>query len=726
MNLDLDEDRLLLRDAFARLLDGEATLDRARAAPDDGFDPDLWRSLVEAGAPLVRVPAEAGGLGLSLLDAALTAEEAGRHLASAPIVEAMVAARLIALCETGDAATADDAIVTLALTPAIDGICTGVPGGSAAAAVIALDGEDLVLVHGRQRAQDTANFGRLPVATWDVGGTRTVLASGARALVLHQQAAAEWKLLSAALLAGLARQALVAAADYAKERMQFGRPVGSFQGLAHPLADAVTEIEGARLLVWKAIAAIAEGDRDAAAMVSLCWWWAGQAGARALRQAIRMLGGYGLSLEYDLHLYHRRGSALILLGGSPDAELALAGDLLAGDARRALPDAGDVGISFGFGEATRAHAERVDAFFRANWDARMAAKGHHSSSSHDREFHRKLAETGLIFGGWPAEHGGLGHTAEDAFATTLAFEEWNYTSHIVTITNMVGQIVMRFGSDAARAEILPRIKAGEAVCSLGFSEPGAGSDVFAARTAAVRDGEDWIVEGQKMFTTGGHFADYVLLLARTTPGGAKHEGLTLFAVPTTLPGYAVQPVHTYQDERTNITFYSGMRVPDRYRLGEAGQGAAVMGAALSLEHGGGNYFSGQARLLRNLAQWAVAPGRDGMRPVDDGLVRMGLARIRARYEIAQAFVVRGFAGDAHADRSLGPMAKVFITESFLTSSWEALEMAGPDALATGSHPLGMIELDHRRAYGTTIYGGTSEVHRSIIAEQALGLPKSRS
>ncbi len=94
-----------------------------------------------------------------------------------------------------------------------------------------------------------------------------------------------------------------------------------------------------------------------------------------------------------------------------------------------------------------------------------------------------------------------------------------------------------------------------------------------------------------------------------------------------------------------------MRVPDRYRLGEAGQGAAVMGAALSLEHGGGNYFSGQARLLRNLAQWAVAPGRDGMRPVDDGLVRMGLARIRARYEIAQAFVGMSFADATLFDSS---------------------------------------------------------------------------
>lgn len=206
------------------------------------------------------------------------------------------------------------------------------------------------------------------------------------------------------------------------------------------------------------------------------------------------------------------------------------------------------------------------------------------------------------------------------------------------------------------------------------------------------------------------------------------QGLTLFVVPTTLPGYEAQPVHTYQDERTNITFYSDMRVPDRYRLGEAGKGALIMGAALTLEHGGGNYFSGHVRMMRNALQWASSTDEGGSRPIDDASVRLRLAQVRARHEVAACFVARGIWGaeGGQALRSWGPMAKVFITESFLQSCWDILEMGGPVSILTGTHPLGIVELDHRRAYGTTIYGGTSEIHRSIIAEQALGLPKSRS
>lgn len=737
MKLTLSDEQRLLRDSFARLFARESSIERVRAVAEAGFDPSLWASFAETGAPMARVPAERGGLSLSLLDATLIAEEAGRCLASIPLVEVMVAARLLAClpCDTGPwlDRIADGAIIVPSFAPAPTGIATVVPGGAVAEAVLMLDGDDLVIVSGPERRQKPENFGHLAVAAWRTSGDgrsaeRIVLASGAEAHTAMERAETEWKLLSAAYLGSLTRQALSEASAYAKERLQFGRPIGSFQGLAHPLADAVSDVEGGQLLVLRAISAIAEGDADAAGLAQLSWWWAGQATIKGLRQAIRSLGGYGLSLEYDLHLYHRRGHAMVLLGGDPEHTLSRAGDLLFAGTVQALPEAGETGISFAPGESARRHTQHLREFFEANWNERLGAKAHHSSGSHDAAFHRALAEAGLIFGGWPREHGGMGHGPAEDFAASLVFEDWNYTSHIVTITNMIAQIVMRFGSEEAQAEILPRIKSGEAVCSLGFSEPSSGSDVFAARTSAVRDGEEWIVNGQKMFTTGAHYADYVLLLARNSADGAKHEGLTLFIVPTSLPGYALQPVETYQDERTNITFYSDMRVPDRYRLGEVGGGTAVMGAALTLEHGGANYFSGQTRMLRNALAWARGARPEGTRPIDDPRIRARLAKVRARVEVAACFVARGIAGteNGSAERYWGPMAKVFITESFLQNSWEVLEMGGPESILTGTHPLGMVELDHRRAYGTTIYGGTSEVHRSLVAEQALRLPKSRS
>jgi alkylation response protein AidB-like acyl-CoA dehydrogenase len=469
-------------------------------------------------------------------------------------------------------------------------------------------------------------------------------------------------------------------------------------------------------------------EADAAALVSLAWWWMGQATVTAVRRSVRTLGGYGLALEYDLQLYNRRGNSLVLLGGDPLQELERAGDILHASAPATVPKSADVGIDFSVGEAGRRHAEKLQAFFMENWDDRMRAKAHHSSASHDAIFHRKLAEAGLIYSSWPAEYGGRkASTAEDA-AAALVFEKWNYTSHIIVVCNLVGKIVMRHASADAKAEIIPRIKAGEAVCSLGFSEPASGSDVFAAKTAAVRDGDDWIINGQKMFTTGGHFADYVLLLTRTSSAGPKHQGLTFFIVPTKLKGYEAQPVKTYMDERTNVTFYSDLRIPDKYRIGKTDEGAAVMADALTLEHGGGNYFSGQARMMRNAIAWAEAKDASGVRPLDNKSIRARLAKVRARFEVAACFAARdSWAADVgHMDRSWGPMAKLFISESYLASTWEILEMAGPSGVLTGTDPLGTVELDHRRAYGTTIYGGTSEIHRSIIAEQALGLPKSRS
>ena len=736
MDFTLTEEQKLLQQAFERLFTRESSLERVRAAAEDGHDPHLWAALVAMGAPLARVPVQAGGLGLSLFDAVIIAEEAGRSLACAPVVESMVAARLMG--ELGDCArewleqVAHGAIIVLSSEPASGGIAATVAGGAVAEAVLALDGDELVVVAGAHRAEPLANFGQLPVARWQLKdgevGERVVLATGRTALAAMERARAEWRLLSAAYLGALARQALALASAYASERKQFGRAIGSFQGLAHPLADAVTGVEGAKLLVRRAIAAIAEGEEDAAAMIAMCWWWTAEATVRALRQAIRTLGGYGLCLEYDLHLYHRRGSALVLLGGDPEREIANAGEFLFAGAQSSLPDVGDVGNGFAPSKAASRHRERLSAFFLEHWDDRMRTKAHHSTSSHDTVFHRKLAEAQLIFGDWPAEHGGRGHGAAEVFETSLIFEEWNYTSHVVAVTNMVAHVVMRFGSEAACAEILPRIRSGEAVCSLGFSEPSSGSDVFAARTAAIREGAEWVVNGQKVFTTAGHFANYVLLLTRTDKGGPKHEGLTLFVVPTSLPGFSVQPVHTYQDERTNITFYTNMRVPDSYRLGGVGQGAAVMGAALALEHGGGNYFSGQRRMLRNAIAWASNAGIDGAKPLDVARIRCRLAAVRARVEVAACFVARSIEGAQAgvSERFWGPMAKVFITETFLQNSWEVLEMGASQSVIAGVHPLGMVELDHRRAYGTTIYGGTSEIHRSLIAEQALHLPRSRS
>jgi 3-oxochol-4-en-24-oyl-CoA dehydrogenase len=721
------DEQLLIGDMLDKLFKSESTPERIRLAEQNGFDAALWKQLAELGILGLRVPVDRGGAGASILTAVTACEFAGRRLASVPLVEALVAARVLAQMGTEDAngslasLLCGEVVIVLALKSVSEEPECIPPSGRAANAILAVDGDEVVLIRRRQADRS--------LGIWHLGGVneRLTVGRGKAACDIFAAAVEEWKLLAAAQLGGMAAEALDIAAGYARERIQFGRPIGSFQGVAHPLADALTDCRAGALLVRRAAWTIATGREDAAALVSLCWWWATQSAFTAVRRSVRTMGGYGLTIEFDMHLYNRRANVLALAAGDPYAELEKAAERLFHYPSVPLPDASDVGIDFGLSGEAETFKARTRAIFESHLTPANAAKGHHSTSSHDSAVHQALAQGGILFADWPVTEGGEGRTAEEMYASSIVFEEVNYTTHILGTTSMVGRIVAQFATPEAKVEIVPHILDGSALCSLGFSEPGSGSDVFSARTSATAVDGEWLVNGQKMFTTGAHLADYVLLLARTDPDAAKHAGLTLFIVPTALPGFSLQPVHTYQDERTNITFYDNMRVPDRYRLGEVNGGVTVMAAALELEHGSASLFLGQQRMWDATMRWALA-GEPGSRPVDRPSVAARLAIVRARYEAGAAMVAQLLWSHDNGihDRAAGPMTKLFITECYLKSAWEILEMGGPDSLAHVDENLDMVELGHRRAYATTIYGGTSEIHRSLVAEQALRLPKSRS
>ena len=175
---------------------------------------------------------------------------------------------------------------------------------------------------------------------------------------------------------------------------------------------------------------------------------------------------------------------------------------------------------------------------------------------HDWGFHRALCARGYLAAGWPTEVGGLGRSAIDQ--CLLAQELYGSGAPIdgLSIAAMVGATLLLCGTDEQKATVVPRILAGEVMCCLGYSEPDAGSDVAAVATKAVRDGDSWVIDGQKMFTTMAHEAHYVFLLARSNPDAPKHKGLTMFLVPMDTPGIEITPVETMGGERTNITFYN--------------------------------------------------------------------------------------------------------------------------------------------------------------------------
>ncbi len=730
MQLEPSDDQAMMADMFARFLQAESSTARVRAALPTGFDEALWRGLAGQGALAMRVPEACGGLGLGLFDAALLLEQAGRTLASGPLAEAIVAARLLAVLDPGDlcglrtAIAAGKAVVTLALHNTAERPAQLVAGGGVAAAVLARRGEQIVLVRPAPSPAERT-LASTPIARIDLAaGEHTVLSESAEA---HAAAVEEWKLLTACALAGLSAEAIRLAAAYACEREQFGRPIGSYQAISHPLAHVSIEVDAGRLMAWRAIRAVVDGDPQAGSSISLALWWAAMTAEKAVAQALHTFGGYGLTLEYDVHLFNLRAKAWPLVWGDPQDLLAEAARRRYGGEPAFLPDAGPMSVEFGLGDEAEALAAETRAFFERVLTPELRAKAHYSFAGHDPEVHRQLAEARLLCPAWPAR---LGGRDASPYATTAALRVWHeqgWTTHMRGNTNIIGYVMDMFGSDELKRDAVARMVSGTATAALGFSEPASGSDVFAAKTRAAQQADgSWRIDGQKMFTSGAESADYVLLLARSDADAPKHAGLTMFIVPLKSAGVTIQPVHTFQEERTNITYYDGVVVPDSWRLGDIGGGAKVMAAALGIEHG--TSFAGEhEHLLHAAERFCQQTKRAGTRLLDDPAVRLRLTRVAANLSAAQLLNFRALwvKAEARPDRAEGPASKMYSSEVLRADSADLLNLTAPESLAFASPDAAFINQCYRHSQVTTVYGGTSEVHRSMVAEKGLGLPRTR-
>lgn len=733
MNFDLTDEQEMVRDTFARFLDENSTTARVRAALDTGFDPALWHGLAELGAFGLRVPEEAGGLGLGLFDAVILMEEAGRTIASGPVAEALVAGRLLALLGGQDdlvgRTISGEAVATIAMRDVAEFPRQWVAGGVVANAVVACKGNDVVLIEVPAEARKgEQTLASTPIAEIDLGALpATVLGSGEAALATFAAGIEEWKLLIGAALSALSREALKMAAAYAGERKAFGVFIGTFQAISHPMADLIAEIDSGKFLVWKAIRSIADGDEHAGAQVSLAGWWNAQTAARTVTQSLHTFGGIGLTTEHDVHLYNLRAKAWPLVLGDPELLLAEAGRRLYGGEQASLPDVGDLPIEFDLGDEARAVQKEIHEFFAKHVTPEEREKFHFSWEGHNPRIHKLLVENDLAYLQLPKDVGGRGLSAYAVTAARDAFEEEGWNNPVAGVSQMVALIMHRFGSDELKNDVLAKVMSGDAICSLGYSEPGSGSDVFAAQCRAIPDGNGWKIEGTKMWTSGANLTDYVLMLTRTNPDVPKHKGLTMFIVPLKAEGVTVQAVHTFMDERTNITFYDGVKIPDSWRLGDVDGGARTMAASLELEHGGG-FAKVQWSMLENaeeLCREIVVPG--GARLIDTPNAQARLARTYANALAAELLQYRANWAQVEnkPNHAFGPMTKVFSSEKFTTDSRDLLDLTAPYSLAKRKGPADAINLAYRHAHGTTIYGGSSEVHRSMVAEKGLGLPRSR-
>jgi alkylation response protein AidB-like acyl-CoA dehydrogenase len=386
-------------------------------------------------------------------------------------------------------------------------------------------------------------------------------------------------------------------------------------------------------------------------------------------------------------------------------------------------------MDFHLGEGSDALRDEARRFLDAHLTEDVRERMHATGVHHDWDFHRARVEHGMLAPGWPEEYGGQGRDTLEVLAMAEEFQTAGAPTYGGSTTLMVANVIRHIGTEEQKRLILPQALRGEIIIVLGFTEPEAGSDVAAAQTRAVRDGDEWVINGQKMFTTNAQEADYVFLLTRTNPDVAKHKGLTTFLVSLRQPGVEIQPVSTVSGERTNLTFYNDVRVDDSLRIGEIDGGWEVMTVGLTFERSlpqGGD----SRRLLRAMQQWALtSTGEDGRPRSEDRGVLARLGRAAAEIEVSTLLARR--CAWVQSSGTLpgveGSMAKLFATEALTRQSADFMDMLGPDGIRSEGDATavagGIAEHSYRYALGTTTYGGTSEIQRNIIAQRGLGLPR---
>ncbi|MEH6518083.1 MAG: acyl-CoA dehydrogenase family protein [Halioglobus sp.] len=345
---------------------------------------------------------------------------------------------------------------------------------------------------------------------------------------------------------------------------------------------------------------------------------------------------------------------------------------------------------------------------------------------------RQIGKDGWIGLGWPKAWGGREMSPLEQFIFVEEVMRAGYPFPFLT-TESVGPMLAEHASDSLQQMIVPKILAGECLIAIGYSEPDAGTDLANLKTTAVRDGDHWVINGQKMWTSLAHFCDYTWLAVRTdTEAAKKHKGITLFLVPNSDPGWSCTPVHTLGGVRTNATYYDNIRVSDEMRVGEVNGGWKLITGQLNRERLSLINFGPVSQLFNEVTRWAgntSLPG--GRRVIDQGWVQQNLARCRADIECMKLIVYKQ--SWAMTENTLGmadaSAAKVFGSEAFIRIFRALGEVMGQAALfRAGSEDVvaeaGRIERLYRTASIITFGGGTNEIQRDIISAAGLWMPRA--
>jgi alkylation response protein AidB-like acyl-CoA dehydrogenase len=348
------------------------------------------------------------------------------------------------------------------------------------------------------------------------------------------------------------------------------------------------------------------------------------------------------------------------------------------------------------------------------------------------EWVKKLADRGWIAPAWPKEYGGAGMTVMEQFifSQEMSLSGAPRGGNFGIGTGWAGPTIILYGDDEQKQTYLPGIVKGDDVWCQGFSEPGAGSDLAAVQTRAVKDGDDYIINGQKIWTSGAHVATYMILLARTDPDAPKHKGISYFILDMKSPGIEVRPlVNMAGNHDFNEVFFENVRVPAKNRIGEENRGWYVGTTTLDFERSGIATSISHSLMVEDLAQF-IRENRDTGVIVDNPGIANEMAdrQIESAVEEMLCTQVISMQNRGLVPNKEGSIAKLFSSELDVRIAGTAMKVMGlygqlrsgsPHAAASGR-----VESTYLYATTSTVGGGTSEIQRNIIAQRGLGLPRA--
>jgi 3-oxochol-4-en-24-oyl-CoA dehydrogenase len=787
MNFDFSDDQKLLRDEVRKFLHKESPLTAARHVIEtEGTHADkVWQGLADLGVTALMLPESCGGIGLGAMELCLVAEEIGRQLSPVPLASTLYLATQTVLLgastaqqsrwlprvakgECGTLAAPLDGDIDLTCLPryADQGLHGKVPvvaDGLIAqwAVVLAADAANqpvwvlTALDKGvTRRALKTLDPSK-PFAEWTFDGTPAEpLDAVTDVLALLQRTRDRAAVLLAFEQVGAADAALEMATAYAKDRKAFGRPIGSYQGIKHKLADLYTDIQMARAHCYYGAWALAadasqpEGAAELAAAAASARVSASRALTLMAQENLHTHGGMGYTWELDCHLFYRRARQQAVLLGNEHAwrerlaaELEQQLDQPAASTTRGPAAEG----SMDFDDSPEEAAFRAEcrAWLDANATLKQRADeyfGPHMSQAERmqaaRDWQARKVAGGFGVITWPKSLGGRGGTPMQELIWRQEEGRYNVPTGFfnVSLGMVIPSVMAHASKEVLAAHIAPALQGKHLWCQL-LSEPGAGSDLGMVRTRAERctDGrEGWIVNGQKVWTSLAQFAQYGLVLTRTDPSLPKFDGLTTFFIDMTSPGVTVRPIKQAGGESEfNEVFLEDVFVPDTQRVGQVGAGwkttlTGLMNERLSI---GGVM---PAELWRTTAQMLREARFLGESALRDGRMRERLADLYLNAQALWLLQCRALTALGKGQQPGPEMsgAKNVAAHTLQAFSYFAIDLQGERGVLASSELGESFALVERLWFGSAgmrIAGGTDEVVKNSIGERVLGLaPEPRT